>query len=119
MNLDQYLEDIFRSSKSINLIGPLYSSEFSFDGPTVYIDGGVNFKQDDTGFSLGDGDSSSARLDQTLNPMKSYSDLAYALQQISKYKFKELKLFGFLGGRKDHELINLLEVHRFLANDRR
>lgn len=49
-----------------------------------------------------------------LPKIKAYSDLAYVLSEI-KDQFKEVNLQGFLGERKDHELINLLEVHSFLS----
>lgn len=111
------------------LVGPRYQkdSEQSLDTlppnePVLYIDGGTHFRPDTsnqmppepTGFALGDGDSWSGQLDETLPAEKNYSDLAYALANIPA-QFTEIHLLGFLGGRRDHEWINLGEAHQFLA----
>ncbi len=54
-------------------------------------------------------------MDEPLNPNKDYSDLAYVLAGIPQH-FKSLSLLGFLGGRRDHELLNIGEVCAFLKH---
>lgn len=62
---------------------------------------------------MGDGDSHVGKLDEQLNPNKDYSDLSYVLASLPAH-FSEAGLFGFLGGRRDHEWANLGEAYAFL-----
>lgn len=97
----------------IHIVGPLTQS-FDSDPnePTLFIDGGTKFKKD-YGFSLGDNDSFQGELDYKLPKDKDFSDLQFALTLIPS-QTETVYLHGFLGGRKDHELINLGEVAHFL-----
>lgn len=112
--------------KATTLPDPILSLEqVPADEPILYIDGGAQFRLQKTdippgtrGFSLGDGDSFDGELDEKLNQDKDYSDLAYALANIPA-QFSKLHLLGFLGERRDHEWINLGEIHHFLAERHR
>ena len=105
------------------LVGPMLTQEeyelIPSDGPLLMVDGGADslnkfdFKGCTSHFKVGDGDSATHDMDVKLPPKKDYSDLAYALTLLPK-EIKKIKLFGFLGGRKDHELINFGEAHQYL-----
>jgi len=99
----------------INIVGPLIKESITIKDPVIYIDGGTQFKTNQTGISIGDGDSFEGELDIKLSKEKNYSDLAYALGNIPS-QYHKINLHGFLGERRDHELINLAEVHSFLLN---
>ncbi|MCB9026445.1 MAG: hypothetical protein H6625_09030 [Bdellovibrionaceae bacterium] len=104
----------FDECEQITIVGPLLSEELIQEDPIIFVDGAVIFKtQPQIGYSIGDGDSSFLQLDQSIDPQKDLSDLAYVLRQLSSH-FKSIDLKGFLGGRKDHELMNFAEVHQFL-----
>ena len=65
-------------------------------------------------FSVGDGDSlRGGGLDKTLPIDKDHSDLAFVLGSLPS-SVNRLSLYGFMGGRLDHELANLGEVFSFL-----
>lgn len=84
--------------------------------PTVYVDGGARFKAATSPrvplITLGDGDSGGP-MDEMLPAEKDYSDLAFVLRELPRH-IDHVLLKGFLGGRRDHELANLGEVHQFL-----
>lgn len=116
MNLEQY----FRHSthKKLTLVGPLLEHKRTFPNTTlVFVDGGTRFRHDKEGFSVGDGDSYPKSLDETLPQQKDFSDLAYVLNHADA--FAEIEAWGFWGGRKDHELANLGEFHRFLKRQKK
>lgn len=116
MNLDDYFRR-FPRARRVTLVGPLPPAPpdaESFAEPVVWVDGGADHRGARGGFAVGDGDSARARLDQYLQRDKDFSDLAYVLQKLPA-QFREVVLRGFLGARRDHELFNLGEVHRFLA----
>ncbi len=110
----RYLHD-FPQTTSIDLIGPLYQGAGVFTGPVLFVDGGAAFKADHIGFSVGDGDSYTGELDEQLDHRKDYSDLAYALFSVPAH-FTHVHLRGFLGGRRDHEWLNLGEAAHFLKS---
>ncbi|MCB0392242.1 MAG: hypothetical protein KDD58_13200 [Bdellovibrionales bacterium] len=114
MTISGYLKQ-FSNFDKVFLIGPLYSKKQIFKEPVIYVDRGVNFRNKHKGLSVGDGDSSPVELDVKLPPKKDYSDLSYALNNLSD-NFNKIFLFGFLGGRKDHEIINITEAYLFLRN---
>lgn len=84
-----------------------------FHEPIIYVDEGVKFRGSSHGWSVGDGDSSKVKLDETLDMKKNYSDLAYALVNLPQH-YTDIRIHGFLGRRKDHEIMNLAEVHSLL-----
>ena len=110
--ITRYLHD-YAAQKSVSIVGPLYDGETSFHDPVIYVDGGTQFRRQREGLAVGDGDSHNGVLDEKLNPIKDYSDLAYVLASLPAY-FNEICLNGFLGGRRDHEWANLGEAHAFL-----
>jgi len=119
MKWPEFLKQI-ESASHITLIGPLYGRPHRPTTPTVYVDGGVQFLQTDLSEHLpttavGDGDSGEpSRLNQLLPQDKNHSDLAYVLSNLPN-TIQKLDLFGFLGGRRDHELIGLGELHHYLT----
>ena len=127
MKLEEFLNKIDEIEK-INIIGPMVDRKNipKISGPIIFVDGGKKFdkyfpKEDICGesrptFSLGDGDSYEGDLDLTIEKEKDFSDLNYAFRIIPTH-IKEIHLIGFLGGRKDHELINLGECHQFLIKN--
>ncbi|NCN27278.1 hypothetical protein GW915_06845 [bacterium] len=112
-NLKYYLDE-YRSKSTLDVIGPLFEGGKIFNDPVIYVDGGSRFRgPQQEGFSVGDGDSTNIALDESLNTKKNYSDLSYVLSHLSE-NFNRINLHGFLGGRRDHELMNLAEIHTFL-----
>lgn len=112
MKIENYLKNF--NENVVTLVGPMLRTRTQFNEPVIFVDGGKNAQCDNLGYSIGDNDSYHARLDYTLPTEKDYSDLSYVLSHC--HKFKNLYLYGFLGGRKDHELINLGELHHLLVN---
>ena len=112
MTLKNYLLK-YNNSLRLSILGPMSSPPKGLLEPIIYVDGGTKFQIDAEGYSVGDGDSSTIPLDEKLSTKKDFSDLGYALNQITQ-PFPEIHLFGFLGGRKDHELFNLGEIFHFL-----
>jgi thiamine pyrophosphokinase len=103
------------------VVGPLFRGRnYVAQGPTIYVDGGSQFRPIDgndadiPSITVGDGDSTATKLDVILPKNKDYSDLAFVLQTLPA-NVRHVELLGFLGGRRDHELINYGEVHRFLS----
>ncbi len=114
MTLSDYLrQPLFADCQRVNLIGPFFDGEAVTTEPIVYVDSGSEFRGPNQGFSVGDGDSSSQPLDEKLIAEKDYSDLAYVFNSIPEH-FSDIHLNGFLGGRRDHEIINVGEAHHFL-----
>ncbi|MCP4475062.1 MAG: hypothetical protein GY821_10975 [Gammaproteobacteria bacterium] len=114
MTLSDYLrQPFFADCQRISLIGPFFDGEAVTTEPIIYVDGGSKFRESNQGFSVGDGDSSLQLLDEELIAEKDYSDLAYVFSVIPDH-FTDIQLNGFLGGRRDHEIINLGEAHHFL-----
>jgi thiamine pyrophosphokinase len=111
-----------KEGKSAVLVGPLLKNsevEFIPKSPLLLVDGGLDMALkhrllgDRSYFSVGDGDSSTASLDEIIPIEKDYSDLAYALHLLPN-SVQKVELFGFLGGRSDHELCNFGEVFHYL-----
>jgi thiamine pyrophosphokinase len=111
------------------LVGPLLGRSHVAVMPTIYVDGGSDYRADGGWagsqlgppaekssiplVSIGDGDSAAGRLDEVLPAHKDYSDLAFALRNLPQ-NIVAVEMLGFLGERRDHELANLGEVHAFL-----
>jgi hypothetical protein len=114
MTWPSFLAEI-QSSPEVTAVGPLHGRMHVPGGPTVYVDGGVRFRSAGNypAVSVGDGDSATSALDELLPARKDYSDLAFVLSQLPA-SVCHLRLLGFLGGRRDHELLGFGEVHRFL-----
>jgi len=124
MEKDQFIQKL-KNCPEVTLVGPLLEAvPENIDHPFIFIDRGVIFrekfrqegKETYWDFSVGDGDSAPHALDLTLNPEKDFSDLSFALSLLPP-NLKKLNLWGFLGGRRDHELINLGEVNSALLKN--
>jgi len=113
MKLAEFIKAIPPAISGLSLLGPEACNEIPRDFPLVFVDGGARHRLNGEGFSVGDNDSFAGILDEVLPQDKDYSDFAYALSKIDE-RFEELRLIGFLGGRRDHELINLGEVDSLL-----
>lgn len=113
------IEDYFRqfdAPTEATLVGPGRLSPIEIpDHPLVYVDGGTYQRQNGEGFSVGDGDSYDGTLDQVLNPRKDFNDLSFPLRYLPQ-SVKTIHLWGFLGGRRDHEAANLGEIHALLSH---
>lgn len=101
------------------LVGPMATTKPPDFGPTIYVDGGIRWFSEsaEAKLSLGDGDSShkndSRNLDLKFSSDKDISDLGIALKLLPPHALK-IWLWGFLGGDKAHELINLGSVAQLL-----
>ncbi len=105
------------SHHQVTLVGPMRQPEASITDPTIYVDGGIKFKPPgDKQFSIhvGDQDSSAIAPDHLLSANKDFSDLAFVLAHLPASIVK-LSMHGFLGGRRDHEILNFGETHSFLS----
>ena len=107
------------NSKEWTLVGPMGPQvpEGLLAHSLLCVDGGARFcsKMD---LWIGDGDSYQGTVDceniYRLSPNKLASDLAVGLSLFESSGSIVLHCWGFLGGRKDHEMLNLGEVLRFL-----
>lgn len=109
---------IFGDQPTLALVGPLCEPDKKIlhAEPVVFVDKGSHFQNSlEIGFKIGDGDSSAVEMDQLLSQDKDVSDLGFVLRTF-KHRYETLNLFGFLGGHRDHELMNFGEVHRYLRN---
>lgn len=90
------------------LVGPMATTKPPSYGPALYVDGGSRWREKgpDVQISLGDGDSSSGIMDLSFPEEKDASDLRLALDVLPTGSLK-IWLWGFLGGEKAHELINI------------
>lgn len=125
MNLTEFKATLKKSKKVLIIgpISPLIQRKF-LTFPMLFVDGGTRYLKNHkklrfSSFSLGDGDThthttaSKNQLDLLLPAKKDYSDFKFALSMLPN-NLKLIYLTGFLGKRKDHELINFGEVHHFL-----
>ena len=117
MSLQDYLKQ-FPEANEITLLGPMACEPGNLTPPLVLVDGGSRHAPEGLGIRVGDGDSSEHPMDHSLDPDKDMSDLAFVLDNLPP-TLERLQLLGFLGGRRDHELFNFGEVHRFLKSRQR
>ena len=115
------LEGFFRAPfPELDLVGPLLGRPHPQERPTIYVDGGSRWRPVSAvaaaapAIAIGDGDSGSGALDVRLPAEKNFSDLAFALSAVPAF-VSRLRLFGFVGGRADHDFANRLEILRFLG----
>jgi thiamine pyrophosphokinase len=113
------LPQAFHQHQEWTLVGPMgpQAPTKLLEHPVLAVDGGSQFS-DKIDLWLGDGDSSAenvhCRYKYQFSPHKSHSDLALAFDLLSCLERCTLHCWGFLGGRRDHELLNLGEALRFL-----
>lgn len=79
--------------------------------PQLAIDGGARFAVKPLLWA-GDGDSGTAPagVPAFMKLSQEMTDLRFCLNGIHEWKWNELHLYGFLGGRRDHELASFGEV---------
>lgn len=105
------------------LIGPMGPQipEYFFNLASLCVDGGANFTNK-ADIWIGDRDSYKGIIPSQnifeFSPQKDKSDLSLALKLIGSESPSLLHFWGFLGGRKDHELFNLGEALAFLDGPR-
>ena len=113
---------ILDTVEEVTLVGPLLTKlPEKLNQPFLYVDRGTHFRESlrklaIKGYydiSVGDGDSSILPLDINLPKDKDYSDLKFALDLLPN-NIKRVNLWGFLGGRRDHELLNFGAIHNCL-----
>lgn len=106
--------------KEWTVLGPMGPElpDFLSGNPLLCVDGGANFahKMD---IWVGDGDSFKKEIHceniYRFSSDKALSDLALALTLFKDAQSFTLHVWGFLGGRKDHELMNLGEAFHSLV----
>lgn len=100
----------------VDIVGPMPNSWRPTSRPVIFVDGGQKWRQgvEVQALSIGDGDSDLVgSMDVRLPTEKDISDFGFALSQLSE-SFQKIHLYGFNGGRFDHDLANLGELHAFL-----
>lgn len=110
-----------RATQRVVLLGPLAkvlpSAQLTARAAVMGVDGGCALAgRDYFDYTLGDRDSlhdGAFLLDEDFPVAKDHSDLALALQRIPA-GVHDLHLWGFWGGRLDHQLCNLGELQQFL-----
>jgi thiamine pyrophosphokinase len=106
-------------SKEWTLVGPMGPQvpEGLVTHSLLSVDGGARFTSH-MDIWIGDGDSYTENVNcQNIfrfPPQKSHSDFSLALSLFTTLDSLVLHCWGFLGGRKDHEIFNFGEVLRFL-----
>ncbi len=121
----QELRRRLASFSKVHLLGPMPGPPLpdQWDAPLVLVDGGGRFYKGGAQqvFWVGDGDSLAPELPKQDIPSLEYpekkdlSDLKAALDLLPE-TCMEVQLWGFLGGKRDHELANFGEIHRFLKS---
>ncbi len=77
--------------------------------PQIAVDGGVAFALKPV-LWVGDGDSSPSGAPVIFKDSQDETDLRFCLNGVRGWRWRNLHLFGFLGGRRDHELANFGEI---------
>jgi thiamine pyrophosphokinase len=106
------METRLMKHEQVAIVGPILKRKIETEFPQVAVDGGIAFAQQPI-LWVGDGDSVTKDMPHIKMVPKltqNETDLRFCLNQIHEWGWKELHLFGFLGGRKDHEWANLGEV---------
>jgi thiamine pyrophosphokinase len=104
-------------TEELNFIGPIDPALHLCNGQlkSYLIDRGAEFERHfPLHLRVGDGDSTNHPMDIKFPADKDFSDLKGALQLIQGNSSLKIHFYGFLGGRKDHELINIGEIFHFL-----
>lgn len=106
-NIHSFLDN----DKTLWAVGPM-EYFFDFSGNTItkviFVDGGDKHKPlfpEIGSITIGDGDSSKVVPD-LFKAKQTQSDLSFLLENLPT-TIEKIHLLGFLGGRRDHELLNL------------
>jgi len=113
--------ELDKGTAQIILVGPLQESILQPDllktvglegVPQIAIDGGARAAVNPVLWA-GDGDSGHAPQSTPafIKDSQDITDFRFCLDGIRNWRWNTLHLFGFLGGRRDHELANLGEIH--------
>ena len=112
---EDYLQKLSQMN-SVFLIGPMNFdySEVKSDW-VVFVDGGSKHHPHlkSEGIFVGDGDSSTEEMHLKLPENKDVSDLGFVLQSLPN-TVKEVQLWGFSGGRIDHQLAVFGELNKVI-----
>lgn len=95
------------------LVGPMLGRRAEKLKPQVAVDGGIVYAVSPVLWA-GDGDSAGLVPDKVpafTKHNQDETDLRFCLNGLRGWKWTELHLAGFLGGRRDHELANFGEIH--------
>lgn len=115
------LPNNLRDNREWVLIGPMGPKLPAFLNkiPKIAVDGGANFSEE-YDLWIGDGDSVKEMIPSDKSILlpkdKDQSDLACAFKLLDSKGSYTLHLWGFHGGRRDHELFVLGECFRFLTD---
>ena len=101
------------------MVAPLLAGDLArlglADVAQVAVDGGIEYALKPVLWA-GDGDSSPSGTPVAFKGSQDETDLRFCLNGVQKWAWRELHLFGFLGGRRDHELANFGEIHAELKS---
>lgn len=95
------------------LVGPMHGRRAEKLKPQVAVDGGIRYAVSPLLWA-GDGDSAGlvpGDVPAFTKHNQDETDLRFCLNGLRDWKWTELHLVGFLGGRRDHELANFGEIH--------
>ena len=109
--------ELDKGTEQLILVGParktpLHDVPGLKDVPQLAVDGGDRFAVNPVLWA-GDGDSGQAptSIPAFIKHDQNITDFRFCLNGIRDWRWRELHLFGFLGGRRDHELANFGEIH--------
>ena len=95
------------------LVGPMLGRKAEKLKPQIAVDGGITYAVAPV-LWVGDGDSAVAaprNVPTFTKHNQDETDLRFCLNGVRGWKWTELHLAGFLGGRRDHELANFGEIN--------
>lgn len=133
MKLKDFVNELTKiNAKELLLVGPLAKTG-ELQGQNrpsgiIFVDGGAKLKADTINiwselptFSVGDGDSISSELVDTLDckldPNKDQTDLYHALLSIPSF-IQKINCIGLSGGEKDQELAVLGECYHYINENK-
>ncbi|MEZ0260377.1 MAG: hypothetical protein ACAH80_05165 [Alphaproteobacteria bacterium] len=106
-------KDYDRGDDMLVLVGPMLGRKAEKLKPQVAVDGGILHAVAPLLWA-GDGDSAGLvpnNVPAFTKHNQDETDLRFCLNGLRSWKWTELHLVGFLGGRRDHELANFGEIH--------
>lgn len=110
--------------EDIVLIGPMLEQEWQMQTffkalPQIAVDGGIWHAQEPLLWA-GDGDSGFVpdKVPVFVKDDQRVTDFAFCLAGVSGWAWKRLHAVGFTGGRRDHDLANIGEVHALMKKRR-
>ena len=102
------------SISSVEIVGPMpLKVPLPDNGLFIFVDGGQSHQKHRVGISVGDGDSHSGPCTIAFPTQKDFSDLKGTLDLLPPH-LRQLNLHGYFGGRWDHQLAVLMDLHQWL-----